>query len=120
VPAALARRLGANGRIAAAVGFGRRVAEREGTLLAAGATATQAAEQAELNERTRAQEFTSAEFGLRVADSELRLARAALLRLETPRSGAPERFAQGQSGEQAAEQLDGHLAARLGPFEPGL
>jgi HlyD family secretion protein len=40
----------------------------------------------------RAEELTSAEFGLRVADSELRLARAALLRLETTRGGAPERF----------------------------
>jgi HlyD family secretion protein len=72
--------------------FARREAERQRTLLAAGATAAQQAEQAETTERMRAEELTSAEFGLRVADSELRLARAALLRVETPRLGTPDRF----------------------------
>jgi HlyD family secretion protein len=68
-------------RARAAHTYARRDAERQRSLLAAGATAPQSAEQAELAERMRAEELASAEFGRRVAESELRLARAALGRL---------------------------------------
>jgi HlyD family secretion protein len=70
-------------RARAALGYARRDAERQRSLLAGGATAPQVAEQAELAERMRAEELASAEFGRRVAESGLRLARAALLRLGT-------------------------------------
>jgi HlyD family secretion protein len=70
-------------RARAAHGFAGREAERQRALLRAGATAPQTAEQAELAERMRREELASAEFGGRVAASELRLARAALARLGT-------------------------------------
>jgi HlyD family secretion protein len=69
----------------AAYQFAQRESERQQALLGQGATAPQAAEQAELAERTRKEELTSAEFGLRVSESDLRLAQAALQRLETSR-----------------------------------
>ena len=65
-------------RARAAYGFARRDAERQRALLRDGATAPQTAEQAELAERMRKEDVASAEFGRRVATSELRLARAAL------------------------------------------
>jgi HlyD family secretion protein len=65
----------------AALDFARRDAARQQALLREGATAPQAAEQAELAERTRREELASAQFGLRVAESEVRLAQAALQRL---------------------------------------
>jgi HlyD family secretion protein len=68
-------------RTRAALIFARREAERQRTLLRAGAAAPQVAEQAELAERMRAEELASAEFGRQVAASELRVARAALTRL---------------------------------------
>jgi HlyD family secretion protein len=68
-------------RARAALAYARRDAERERSLLAGGATAPHSVEQAELAERMRAEELASAEFGRRVAESELRLARAALTRL---------------------------------------
>jgi HlyD family secretion protein len=68
-------------RARAAHAYARRDAERQRSLLAAGATAPQSAEQADLTERMRSEELASAEFGRRVAESELRLARAALGRL---------------------------------------
>jgi HlyD family secretion protein len=64
-----------------AADFARRDAERQRALLGAGAAAPQTVEQVELTERLRAEELASAEFGLRVAESELRLAEAALQRL---------------------------------------
>jgi HlyD family secretion protein len=74
-------------RARAARDFARREAERQRALLATGAAAAQTAEQAELAERMRSEEVASAEFGLRVAASEVDVARAALLRLDTPRAG---------------------------------
>jgi HlyD family secretion protein len=74
-------------RARAARDFARREAERQRTLLGAGAASPQAAEQAELAERMRSEEVASAEFGLRVAAAEVDLARAALLRLDSPRAG---------------------------------
>ena len=68
-------------RAKAAQAYARRDAERQRSLLAGGATAPQMVEQAELAERMRTEELASAEFGRRVAESELRLARAALMRL---------------------------------------
>jgi HlyD family secretion protein len=67
----------------AAHDFARREADRQHVLLREGATAPQMVEQAELAERTRREELTSAEFGVRVAESEMRLAQAALRRLGT-------------------------------------
>lgn len=61
--------------------FARREAERQRKLVQAGAAAAQLLEQAELDVRLRAEERASAEFGERVAASELRLARTALLSL---------------------------------------
>jgi HlyD family secretion protein len=74
-------------RARAARDFARREAERHRSLLEAGAAAPQAAEQAELAERMRSEDLASAEFGRRVAASEVDLARAALLRLDAPRAG---------------------------------
>ncbi|HVK00978.1 MAG TPA: efflux RND transporter periplasmic adaptor subunit [Gemmatimonadales bacterium] len=68
-------------RARAAQAYARRDAERQRGLFAGGATAPQMVEQAELAERMRTEELASAEFGRRVAESELRLARAALMRL---------------------------------------
>jgi HlyD family secretion protein len=65
-------------RARAAYGFARRDAERQRALLRDGATAPQTAEQAERDERMRKEDVASAEFGRRVATSELRLAGAAL------------------------------------------
>jgi HlyD family secretion protein len=65
----------------AAHDFARREADRQHVLLREGATAPQIVEQADLAERTRSEERTSAEFGARVAESEMRLAQAALRRL---------------------------------------
>jgi len=68
-------------RARAAYGYARREAERQRSLLRAGATAAQIVEQAELAEQTRREELASAEFAQRVAASELRLAQAALVQL---------------------------------------
>jgi HlyD family secretion protein len=76
----------------AAHDFSRREAERQQVLLGEGATAPQIAEQAELAERTRREELTSAEFGLRVAKSEVRLAQAALRRLEAVPGSRSQQF----------------------------
>lgn len=81
--AAVSQAITAIARARAAQAYARRDAERQRSLLAGGATAPQIVEQAELAERMRAEELASAEFGRRVAESELRLARAALLRLES-------------------------------------
>jgi HlyD family secretion protein len=70
-------------RARAAHAFALRDAERQRVLLSRGAAAPQTAEQAELAERMRREELASAEFGRRVAASELRLAEAALARLGT-------------------------------------
>jgi HlyD family secretion protein len=72
--------------------FARREAERQQVLLQQGATAPQTAEQAELAERTRREELASAEFGLRVAESEVRLAQAALRRLADASATRTEQF----------------------------
>jgi HlyD family secretion protein len=68
-------------RARAAYGFARREAERQRALLREGATAPQTAEQAELSERMRQEDVASAEFGRRVAASDLLLAQAALARI---------------------------------------
>jgi HlyD family secretion protein len=71
-------------RARAAYALARRDAERQRTLLRDGATAPQLVEQAETAERMRREEVASAEFGLQVAASELRLVRAALARIGAP------------------------------------
>ncbi|HEU4955600.1 MAG TPA: HlyD family efflux transporter periplasmic adaptor subunit [Gemmatimonadales bacterium] len=68
-------------RAEAAYGFVRREAERQRTLIGAGATAQSTLEEAELAERMRREELASAAYGRRVAASELRMAEAALARL---------------------------------------
>jgi HlyD family secretion protein len=73
-------------RARAASGFARKEADRQRTLLAAGATAAQLAEQAELAQRMRDEELASAEFARRIAAAEVEVARAALLRLGQPDS----------------------------------
>ena len=79
-------------RAGAAAGQAAREAARERALLGAGATAVRAAEQAELAERMRREEVASAEFGVKVAASELELARAALRRLDAPSAAAGEQL----------------------------
>jgi len=71
-------------RARAAADQAAREAARERAMLGAGATAVRAAEEAELAERMRREELASAAFGVKVAEAELQLARAALRRLETP------------------------------------
>ncbi|HET9726519.1 MAG TPA: HlyD family efflux transporter periplasmic adaptor subunit [Gemmatimonadales bacterium] len=73
-----------------AYGFAARDAQRQRTLETAGATATQAREQAELLARSRSEELTAARSGVRVAESELALYRASLARLlgQTPHAAS--------------------------------
>ena len=68
-------------RARASQAFAEREAARQRALVGAGAAAARLLEQAELEARLRAEELASAEFGERVAASQLRLARAALLSL---------------------------------------
>lgn len=70
-------------RAEAAAAYAVREAARERTLFSQGATSRQLLDQAELAERSRAEEATSARFGVRVAQYELEVARAALRRLST-------------------------------------
>ncbi len=81
--AALSQAVAAVERARAASAFAVRDAERQRALLRAGASAPLLVEQAELAERMRREELASAEFGERVAASELHLAQAALARLGT-------------------------------------
>ena len=74
-------------RARAAREFAAREAERQQTLLRAGASSAQVADAAELASRMRAEELASATFGRRVAAADVEVARAALLRLEQPRGG---------------------------------
>jgi HlyD family secretion protein len=69
-------------RAAAAADQAARDAARERTMHSAGATAARSVEEAELAERMRREELASAEFGVKVAEAELQLARAAVRRLE--------------------------------------
>jgi HlyD family secretion protein len=69
--------------------FSRRETERQRALLKEGATASQIAEQAELNERLRREDVAGAEAAVRIAASDLRLAQAALARLGR---GSPEQL----------------------------
>ena len=64
--------------------FARAEVQRQKQLAAAGSSAPRALEVAQLDERSRGKELTSAEAGLQVASYELQQARAALLRLTTP------------------------------------
>ena len=64
--------------------FARAEVERQKQLAAAGSAAARALEVAQLDERSRGKELTSAEAGLQVASYELQQARAALLRLTSP------------------------------------
>jgi HlyD family secretion protein len=80
--AALSQAGAAVGRARAAYTLAGRDAQRQRNLLRQGATAPQMAEQAETAERMRQEELSSSEFGLQVAASELRLAQAALARIE--------------------------------------
>ena len=52
--------------------------ERQRGLIGSGATAASVLERAELEERTLREEMASAEYGIRVADNDLRMAQAAL------------------------------------------
>lgn len=67
--------------------FAARESERAATLLAGGAIAPRDAEQAALGLRQRTEALASAEFGQRVAEAELRIARSALQRFEGAASG---------------------------------
>jgi HlyD family secretion protein len=79
-------------RARAAYRFASREAERQRALLRGGATAPQMMEQAELAEQMHREDLASAEFGRRVASSELRLAQAALASMGTgPREEFPVR-----------------------------
>jgi HlyD family secretion protein len=71
-------------RANAAAGQAAREAARERSLLGAGATAVRTVEEAELAERMRREELASAEFAVKITEAELKLARAALLRLGAP------------------------------------
>lgn len=71
-------------RARAAHALAARDSDRQRALLRDGATAPQLAEQAQTAEQMRREEVASAQFGLRVAASELRLARAALARIGAP------------------------------------
>jgi HlyD family secretion protein len=71
-------------RARAAHALAARDSDRQRALLRDGATAPQLAEQAQTAEQMRREEVASAQFGLRVAASELRLARAALARIRAP------------------------------------
>jgi HlyD family secretion protein len=66
----------------AATDYARRDAERLRALLAPGAVSRQALDEADLAAQTRQEDLASAQFGERVAASELRLAQAALARLD--------------------------------------
>ncbi len=68
-------------RARAASDLASREATRQRNLLRDGAAASQVVEQAETTERMRREELVSAEFGLEVAASELRLAQAAFQRV---------------------------------------
>ncbi|HET8624995.1 MAG TPA: efflux RND transporter periplasmic adaptor subunit [Gemmatimonadales bacterium] len=72
----------ARDRARAAADQASRDAARERTLLRAGATAARTAEEAELAERMRREELASVEFGVKVAEAELAIARAAVRRLQ--------------------------------------
>jgi HlyD family secretion protein len=84
-------------------GFAAREVERQRKLVEAGAAAAVALEQAELEARLRTEELASAEFGRKVAASELQLARAALL---TRRGG---RLPEGRF--DVASPVDGRVLA---------
>src|SRR5690606_36459228 len=78
-------------RARAALSFAETQANRQRALVARGTLAREALDQAELETRSRREELTSAEFGVRVATHQLEMARAALGRVE---------------GEENAEQLE--------------
>ena len=75
---------------AAAAEFAGREAARERVLGQGGAVSRQSVEQADLAERTGREALASAQFGERVAASELRLARTALARLDRGTAAAEE------------------------------
>jgi HlyD family secretion protein len=103
-------------RAEAANRFATRDAERQRTLEAAGAIATQAREQAELAARTRSEELSAARSGVRVAQSELALYRASLARLLSP-------TARNSSVVELRAPTDGVVLTVLrkseGPVQPG-
>jgi HlyD family secretion protein len=80
--AALAQARTAIPRARAALDFARQDARRRRALFQGGAMSAEETERAELQERTRSEELASAEFGFRVAEAELRQARAALGQLD--------------------------------------
>jgi HlyD family secretion protein len=75
----------------AATDYARRDVERLRALLGPGAASRQAVDEAELAAQTRQEDLASAQFGERVAASELRLAQAALARLGRG-AGAADQF----------------------------
>ncbi|MDH5671337.1 MAG: HlyD family efflux transporter periplasmic adaptor subunit [Myxococcales bacterium] len=68
-------------RMRTAAEFATREAERQRGLLGSGAASERTAEHAELEARSRSEELASADFGAKVADYELQMARAALGRM---------------------------------------
>lgn len=86
------------GRVASE--FLAREATRQRELANSGSLAAQLAERAEMDARTAREELRSLEFGVRVAESQLRLAQTALRRLEG-----------GTAGEQidVVSPIDGHV-----------
>ena len=65
-------------RVRTAHAFALRELARQRGLIGSGATAASVLERAELEERTLREEMASAEYGIRVADNDLRMAQAAL------------------------------------------
>ncbi len=71
-------------RVRTGLELAQREATRQRSLTGSGAVSARSLEQAELEERARRQELASSEFGARVADYDLQMARAALGRLGKP------------------------------------
>ncbi|MDD9938632.1 MAG: HlyD family efflux transporter periplasmic adaptor subunit [Myxococcales bacterium] len=80
------------GRVRTALEFAEREADRQGKLTGSGATSARAVEQAQLALRTRREELASAEFGAKVADYEVQMARAALGRMGKGGKGGDEQL----------------------------
>jgi HlyD family secretion protein len=76
--AALLQARSAVGRAQAGLDFARSEAQKNRQLAARGAVPLQALERSQLEERTRAEEFSSSQFGVKVAEHQAELARAAL------------------------------------------
>ena len=102
-------------RVRTAHAFALRELERQRGLIGSGATAASVLERAELEERTLREELASAEYGVRVAENDLRMAEATLGRLGGQRK-ANEQF-------ELTASVTGHVLRVLqqseGVVQPG-